>query len=97
MLAGRSVEVNAGFLLPHLRAGMHVLDCGCGPGSITLGLAVAVAPGEVVGIDIEPSQIDLARTRAEQQGCSNVRFDVGMSCISLILRQPSMPCSATRS
>jgi ubiquinone/menaquinone biosynthesis C-methylase UbiE len=77
MLTGRSAERNAGFFLPHLRAGMHVLDCGCGPGSITLGLAEAVAPGEVVGIDIESSQIDLARTQAAQQGCSNVRFVVG--------------------
>jgi ubiquinone/menaquinone biosynthesis C-methylase UbiE len=76
-LAGRQAARNAGFLLPYLRTGMHVLDCGCGPGSITLGLAEVVKPGEVVGIDIEPSQIDVARTQAEQKGCTNIRFDVG--------------------
>ena len=57
-LAKRMASQEAAFLLPHLRAGMHVLDAGCGPGSITLGLAAAVAPGEVVGIDIQPSQVE---------------------------------------
>ena len=75
--ARRTAAEHAGFFLPHLRAGMHVLDCGCGPGSITIGLAEVVTPGGVVGIDIEPSQIDLARTQAVQRGCTNVRFDVG--------------------
>lgn len=64
-MAGRRAERNAGFFLPHLRAGMQVLDCGRGPASITLGLAEVVAP------------VDLARSRAAQQGCPNVRFDVG--------------------
>ena len=76
MLARRSATDNAGFVLPYLRTGMRVLDCGCGPGSITLGLAEAVAPGEVVGVDIEPSQIDLARDQAAKRGCPNVRFEV---------------------
>jgi SAM-dependent methyltransferase len=77
MMAERTAASHAGFLLPYLRSGMHVLDCGCGPGSITLGLAVAVAPGEVVGIDLEPSQIALACTQAAHRSCPNVRFDVG--------------------
>jgi SAM-dependent methyltransferase len=77
MMAGRTAASHAGFLLPYLRAGMHVLDCGCGPGSITLGLAEVVAPGEVVGIDIESAQIALARTQAAQRGGPNIRFDVG--------------------
>ncbi len=38
-MAKRTASQVAAFLLPHLRAGMHVLDAGCGPGSITLGLA----------------------------------------------------------
>ena len=75
--ARRNAAENAGFFLPHLRAGMHVLDCGCGPGSITIGLAAVVTPGEVVGLDIEPLQLDLARTQAVQRGCTNVRFEVG--------------------
>jgi ubiquinone/menaquinone biosynthesis C-methylase UbiE len=38
----RGADVYAGFLIPHLRPGTTVLDCGCGAGTITLGLAEAV-------------------------------------------------------
>ena len=75
-LKGRTVSVNAAFLAPHLRPGMSLLDCGCGPGSITCGLAQALAPGQVIGIDIEASQIDLAREQAATQAIANVRFEV---------------------
>jgi hypothetical protein len=44
MLTRRTAAREGAFFLPHLRAGMRVLDCGCGPGSITLGLAAAVSP-----------------------------------------------------
>src|SRR5262245_5290236 len=43
---------------------MSLLDCGCGPGGITLGLAPRVSPGEVMGIDIGGAQLELARERA---------------------------------
>ncbi len=45
---------------------MRLLDVGCGPGTITLGLAQAVTPGEVVGVDIQASQIDQARALAAE-------------------------------
>jgi len=75
-LAKRTASQEAAHLLPHLRAGMHVLDAGCGPGPITLGLAAAVAPGEVVGIDLQPSLVEHARALAVQHGVVNVRFEV---------------------
>ena len=75
-LAKRTASQEAAFLLPHLRAGMHVLDAGCGPGSITLGLAAAVAPGEVVGIDMQLSLVEQARALAVQRGVTNARFEV---------------------
>ena len=53
-LALRTAAKEGAFFLRFLRPGMRVLDLGCGPGSITLGLAEAVAPGEVVGIDFQP-------------------------------------------
>ena len=56
--AGRTAESHAAFLLPHLRSGMALLDMGCGPGSITIGLAAAVAPGETTGIDLDTEPID---------------------------------------
>lgn len=48
----RTAEEAAAFLLPELRSGMRLLDVGCGPGSITRGLAERVAPGQVIGVDI---------------------------------------------
>jgi ubiquinone/menaquinone biosynthesis C-methylase UbiE len=73
--ATRTAASMAEFFLAHLRPGMRVLDCGCGPGSITVGLAEHVAPGEVIGIDIDPTHIALAQTRAADAGLSNVRFE----------------------
>jgi ubiquinone/menaquinone biosynthesis C-methylase UbiE len=76
----RTAERNAAFLLPHLRPGMSLLDAGCGPGSITVGLARAIAPGEAVGIDARNEVIDAARAHAETSDCTNVRFEVADVC-----------------
>jgi ubiquinone/menaquinone biosynthesis C-methylase UbiE len=75
-LAQRTAEQYAGFLLPYLRPGMSVLDCGCGPGSITLGLAQAVQPGSVVGVDIGPPHLDAARTLAAERRVTNICFEL---------------------
>jgi ubiquinone/menaquinone biosynthesis C-methylase UbiE len=66
----------AEFLLPHLRAGMRLIDCGCGPGSITADLAGAVAPGDVIGIDIREDALADARRLARDRGISNVTFQM---------------------
>ncbi|MBI4312966.1 MAG: methyltransferase domain-containing protein, partial [Chloroflexi bacterium] len=70
----RRADFYAATLLTRLRPGMSVLDCGSGPGSITLDLAEAVAPGQVVGIDIEPTQAARAQANAAERGVLNVRF-----------------------
>lgn len=72
----RHAARDAAFLLPHLKPEMRLLDCGCGPGTITVGLAETVAQGQVVGIDIEESQIEAARHRARQQEVRNVEWKV---------------------
>jgi SAM-dependent methyltransferase len=77
IMARRSASREAGFLLPYLQPGMRVLDCGSGPGTITLGLAEAVAPGEVVGIDLSPIQVERGRALAVERGIDNARFEVG--------------------
>lgn len=70
----RTAENSAGYLLSHLRPGMSLLDIGCGPGTITVDLAVRVAPGRVTAVDITEEAIDLARTEAHQHNLSNVFF-----------------------
>ena len=77
LLGRRSAESHAAHLLPHLKPGNRVLDFGCGPGTITVGLARAVEPGEVHGIDMEESQIAMARSAAEAGGHANATFHVG--------------------
>ena len=77
LLHRRNAESHAAYLLPRLRPGLRVLDFGCGPGTISVGLAKAVEPGELHGIDIEESQIDLARAAAEAGGHGNATFHVG--------------------
>lgn len=72
----RRADAVADFLLPHLKPGMSLLDCGCGPGSITLGLARAVLPGQAVGIDLELSMIERAKALASENQVSNVEFRV---------------------
>jgi ubiquinone/menaquinone biosynthesis C-methylase UbiE len=71
----RTVDNSAAYLLGELRAGVDVLDVGCGPGTITAGLAARVAPGTVTGIDRSAEVIEQARTVAV--GSANLRFEVG--------------------
>jgi len=69
----RTAETHGGFFLAQLRPGLRVLDAGCGPGTITLGLARKVAPGLVTGIDVEDSQFGNAHEQAERERL-NVEF-----------------------
>ena len=74
MLQRRSAPRNAGHLLPLLRPGMTLLDLGCGPGSITSGLAAAVHPGKTHGVDLNEEQLGLARRQAQELGLENLEF-----------------------
>ena len=71
-----TVESNAAYLIPYLRPGLRVLDFGCGPGTISVGLAKAIDPGELHGVDMEESQVELARTVAKMNGQENAAFHV---------------------
>jgi ubiquinone/menaquinone biosynthesis C-methylase UbiE len=66
----------AAFLLQHLQPGMRLLDCGCGPGSITVDLAQAVAPGATIGIDLRAEAVTQGRQLARERGLAHVAFQV---------------------
>jgi ubiquinone/menaquinone biosynthesis C-methylase UbiE len=74
-LQQRTLAICASFFLPYLHPGMTVLDCGCGPGTLTLEIARRVAPGQVVGIDVDPGQCAQAQALAAAQGVANIRFE----------------------
>ena len=73
----RTADANAAFLARHLQPGMSLLDCGCGPGTITIGLAEWVVPGKVTGVDLDPKRVQQATDAAEAAGVANVAFEVG--------------------
>lgn len=76
-MAQRSARTHAAFVLPHLRDSFRLLDCGCGPGSVTCDFARILTAGHVTGIDREESQIERARIHAASQQLRNITFEVG--------------------
>jgi SAM-dependent methyltransferase len=75
--ARRTAETAAAFLLPFLMPGMRLLDVGCGPGTVTYGLAQRVAPGETIGIDASADVIATAGALAGTTTARNLSFEVG--------------------
>lgn len=73
----RTAATCAAYLLPHLGETDSVLDVGCGPGSITVGLAGVVHDGMVVGIDAAADVVAAAVTLTTECGITNVTFEVG--------------------
>jgi SAM-dependent methyltransferase len=73
----RTAENSAAYLLPALTPAARVLDVGCGPGTITAGLAGRVPEGSVVGIDAAAGALPAARAEAARRGLRNVSFGTG--------------------
>ena len=71
-----TAERCASFLIPHLRPGLTLLDAGCGPGTITVGLAPIVAPGELVAVDINADEVARTEAAARAAGLDNVRVEI---------------------
>jgi ubiquinone/menaquinone biosynthesis C-methylase UbiE len=72
----RTAQNEARWFLLYLQPGMSLLDCGCATGSITVGLAAVVAPGQVIGVDRFAEEIERARARAASAAVTNLRFEV---------------------
>jgi SAM-dependent methyltransferase len=75
LLRNRSAIEYAEFVLPSIDGRDRVLDVGCGPGSITVGLAQVA--GHVTGIDVDDAEFADARAYAVEHGISNVEFREG--------------------
>src|SRR5262245_18005243 len=73
----RTAERSCAFFRHHVHAASRILDCGCGPGSITIGLAQWAPDGETIGVDLGAEQLDGARGRARDLGVRNVVFRQG--------------------
>ena len=59
----------------NLKAGMDVVDIGCGSGTTTFDIATVVGEtGSVTGVDISEPMLQLALERTEKSGLTNVRF-----------------------
>ena len=108
-LSRRRVVTEAAFLLPHLRAGDRVLDCGCGSGRITRELAQAVGPGgSVVGVDLtiegvrptfQPSNETQAAIRFQAADLSDLPFpDASFDVVfaHVLFGHLDMPAAAAR-
>src|SRR4051794_33884294 len=64
-------------LLDIIKQGDHVLDVGCGSGSITASIASLVGDtGSVTGIDTSEHLIEIAREHSSALALSNVHFEV---------------------
>lgn len=74
-LEARSAAEYAAFLLPHLSAGDHLLDLGCGSGTISLGLAQSV--DRVTALDLDAEGFEDASRYAAEESISNVTFVSG--------------------
>lgn len=75
----RTAEEAAAFLLPRIPAGARLLDVGCGPGSITAGLARHTNGGSVLGIDVVGGVLRDARRLLADQDVSNA--DLGSASV----------------
>ncbi len=80
--AGSAIAASLGCGVPTAVADLHpgevVLDLGSGAGSDVLIAARRVMPGgKVIGLDMTPEMIDLARRNAETAGLNNVEFVEG--------------------
>ncbi|HWL43055.1 MAG TPA: methyltransferase domain-containing protein [Ilumatobacter sp.] len=73
----RTAENSAAYLLGELRPGLDVLDLGCGPATITVDLAARVAPGRVLGIEVDDAIVATARATVAAASAPNVTIEVG--------------------
>ncbi|KAI1273829.1 S-adenosyl-L-methionine-dependent methyltransferase [Xylaria sp. FL0933] len=78
----RTAETNAAFLIPHIKKTDHILDVGCGPGTITTGFVKYAPEGTVIGLDMSSDVLERAKKLASEaavptEGPGSVQFVQG--------------------
>ncbi|HST77366.1 MAG TPA: methyltransferase domain-containing protein [Verrucomicrobiae bacterium] len=59
-----------------IQNGQRVLDLACGTGEPAISIATLLqGNGEVVGVDISPAPLEIARQRAQHRNLTNVQFE----------------------
>lgn len=79
MLENRIMENVAGSEVliqrAQIKPGMAVLDAGCGPGRVTVPLALYATPaGSVTALDIQPEMLERLQVRVRRAGLLNVKI-----------------------
>ncbi|MFF4647757.1 class I SAM-dependent methyltransferase [Streptomyces sp. NPDC001389] len=69
----------------------HVLDLGCGPGTIAIPMAAFV--GTITAIDPEPGMIAQGRRIAGEHGADHIRWVLGSSTDLTDLQLPAITCT----
>ncbi|MFI7123086.1 class I SAM-dependent methyltransferase [Amycolatopsis sp. NPDC049868] len=63
------------FRLAGIVPGMRILDVGCGTGDVSMLLAELVGPtGSVIGVDVDPGVLEVAKSRAHEGELTNLSF-----------------------
>jgi len=73
----RNAKISAVYLLPHIKPASHILDVGCGPGTITADFAQIAKNGKVIGVDNSAGIIEQASTSFPPSTHPNLKFTVG--------------------
>ena len=73
--AKRTAKSCAQFIRPMVLLNSEILDVGCGPGSITVGLAEWAADGHVTGIDVGEEILQIAQETIDEAGRSNISLE----------------------
>jgi ubiquinone/menaquinone biosynthesis C-methylase UbiE len=61
-----------------IQPGQHVMDLGCGTGTLAIMVKQAQPNAEVVGLDADPQMLKVARIKSARQEV-RIRFDEGMT------------------
>lgn len=61
-----------------IQAGQHVLDLGCGTGTLAIMTKRARPGAEVTGLDADPDMLKVARHKSAKEGVA-VKFDLGFT------------------